>query len=72
MYLLSTSETFSSPRFEPGYCAMNKLFGGLFGFSLCLFLGIIFDQVALGILAGLILGTLFSSRKSSRENSFDD
>lgn len=34
---------------------MNKLSaGGVF--LLCLFLGIIFDQVAIGIIAGLILG----------------
>lgn len=34
---------------------MNKLsFGGVF--LLCLFLGIVFDQVAIGILAGLVLG----------------
>lgn len=34
---------------------MNKLsFGGVF--LICLFLGIIFDQVAIGIIAGLILG----------------
>lgn len=34
---------------------MNKLSaGGVF--LLCLFLGIIFDQVATGILAGLVLG----------------
>jgi hypothetical protein len=34
---------------------MNKLSGGGV-FLLCLFLGIIFDQVALGIIAGLLLG----------------
>lgn len=34
---------------------MNKLSGGAV-FLLCLFLGIIFDQVAIGILAGLVLG----------------
>jgi len=51
---------------------MSKLFGGLFGFSLCLFLGIIFDQVALGILAGLFLGAFLGSRKTStRENNPD-
>jgi len=34
---------------------MNKLsFGGVF--LVCLFLGIVFDQVAIGILAGLVLG----------------
>lgn len=34
---------------------MNKLSAGAV-FFLCLFLGIIFDQVAIGILAGLVLG----------------
>lgn len=34
---------------------MNKLSGGAV-FLLCLFLGIIFDQVAIGIIAGLLLG----------------
>lgn len=34
---------------------MNALSGGAV-FFLCLFLGIIFDQVAIGILAGLVLG----------------
>jgi len=34
---------------------MNKLSaGGVF--LLCLFLGIVFEQVAIGILAGLVLG----------------
>lgn len=35
--------------------AMNKLSGGAV-FLLCLFLGIVFEQVALGIIAGLLLG----------------
>lgn len=36
---------------------MNKLTaGGVF--FICLFLGIIFDQVAIGILAGLVLGAV--------------
>lgn len=34
---------------------MNKLSAGAV-FVLCLFLGIIFDQVAIGIIAGLVLG----------------
>lgn len=34
---------------------MNKLSAGAV-FFLCLFAGIIFDQVAIGILAGLVLG----------------
>ncbi len=35
--------------------AMNKLSAGAV-FFICLFLGIIFDNVALGIIAGLFLG----------------
>jgi hypothetical protein len=43
-----------SPLTEPSP-TMNKLSaGGVF--LLCLFLGIIFDQVAFGIISGLILG----------------
>lgn len=42
---------------------MAKLFTGGSGFLICLFLGIIFDQVALGILAGLFLGGFLASRK---------
>jgi hypothetical protein len=38
---------------------MKKLLTGLFGFTLCLLIGILVDQVALGILAGLFLGALF-------------
>lgn len=34
---------------------MNKLSGGAV-FLLCLFVGIVMDQVALGIIAGLLLG----------------
>lgn len=48
---------------------MNKLSaGGVF--LLCLFLGIIFDQVAIGILVGLILGAgagKMTARKSEPE-----
>ena len=40
---------------------MNKMSaGGVF--LLCLFLGIIFDQVAIGILAGLVLGAAAGKR----------
>ncbi len=42
---------------------MQKLFSGMAGFLLCLFLGIVFNQVALGIIAGLFLGAFFGSRK---------
>lgn len=46
----------SRPRGESAKLpTMNKLSaGGVF--LLCLFLGIIFDQVAIGIIAGLLLG----------------
>jgi len=36
--------------------AMSKPVSGGAVFLLCLFVGIIFDQVAIGILAGLVLG----------------
>jgi len=44
---------------------MQKLFSGLFGFTLCLLIGILVDQVALGIIAGLLLGGFFASRKAN-------
>lgn len=43
---------------------MQKLFTGLFGFVICLLIGILLDQVALGILAGMFLGAFFGTRKS--------
>lgn len=52
--------------------AMDKLFSGLFGFVLCLLIGILVDQVALGILAGMFLGAILRSRKAKApENSPD-
>jgi anaerobic C4-dicarboxylate transporter len=44
---------------------MKKPLTGGAVFLLCIFVGIIFGQVALGILAGLFLGALVSSRKTS-------
>ena len=45
---------------------MNKMSaGGVF--LLCLFLGIIFDQVAIGILAGLVLGAAAGKAKALRK-----
>lgn len=35
---------------------MKRLFTGLSGFLICLLVGILLDQVALGILAGVFLG----------------
>jgi uncharacterized membrane-anchored protein YitT (DUF2179 family) len=49
--------------------AMGKLFSGLFGFTLCLFIGILLNEVALGILAGLFLGAILRGRKSPDETS---
>jgi hypothetical protein len=52
--------------------AMTHVFSGLFGFLLCLLIGILADQVALGILAGLFLGAFFGSRKAkARAESAD-
>ena len=42
---------------------MNKPLSGLSGFMLCLFIGILLDQVALGIIAGLFLGGVLGARK---------
>lgn len=44
---------------------MQKLSSGLFGFLLCLLIGILVDQVALGILAGLFLGAFLGNRKAN-------
>lgn len=54
-------------RLRPMLTAMSKLFSGLFGFSICLFLGIVFEQVAIGILVGLFLGAFFGSRNAKGE-----
>lgn len=43
---------------------MAKLFTGGFGFLLCLLIGILLNQVALGILAGMFLGGFLASRKT--------
>jgi hypothetical protein len=42
---------------------MEKLFSGSLGFALCVLIGILIDQVALGILAGLFLGAFLGIRK---------
>jgi hypothetical protein len=47
---------------------MNKLFAGG-AFLLCLFLGIIFDQVALGFIAGLLLGAGVGKVTAPKSNS---
>ncbi len=49
---------------RPKLAGMGKLFSGLFGFTLCLLIGILLDEVALGILAGLFLGVLLGGRKA--------
>lgn len=48
---------------------MANLFSGLFGFVLCLLIGILVDQVALGIIAGLLLGALLGNRKTKDPES---
>ena len=49
---------------------MNKLsFGGVF--LICFFLGIIFDQVAIGILAGLVLGAATAAKLRARNDGAD-
>lgn len=47
---------------------MPQILDGLFGFVLCLLLGILFDQVAIGILAGLVIGGIAGTRKSGRQS----
>jgi len=45
-------------------CVMNKLSAGAV-FMICLFIGIFFDNVALGILAGLFLGAGLARRRAA-------
>jgi hypothetical protein len=40
---------------------MRNLFTGGFGFLLCLLIGILVDQVALGIIAGMFLGAILGA-----------
>ena len=49
---------------------MAKLFSGLFGFTLCLLIGILLDQVALGIIAGMFLGGFLGVRKGKAREDF--
>lgn len=51
---------------------MKQLFSGIFGFLLCLLIGILLDQVALGILAGLLLGAFFGSQKADAPKDSSD
>jgi len=51
--------------------AMNKPLSGGAVFLLCLFLGIIFDQVAIGILAGLVLGAATAAKLRARNDGAD-
>lgn len=52
---------------------MQNVSSGLGGFTLCLLIGIILDQVALGIIAGLFLGGALGTAKAKRsEDSSDD
>ena len=43
---------------------MRNLFSGAFGFLICLLIGILVDQVALGIIAGMFLGGILGVRKT--------
>jgi hypothetical protein len=61
-----------SPAAPPTLAAMRKLFSGLFGFMLCLLIGILVDEVALGILAGMFLGAILGSRKTEAANDARD
>lgn len=51
---------------------MRKPVSGGAVFLLCLFVGIIADQVALGILAGLFLGAFTASRKTKAPEQGND
>lgn len=57
-------------RFKLG--VMEKWFSGLFGFTLCLLIGILLGQVALGILAGLFLGAFSGTRKGKAPEESSD
>lgn len=51
---------------------MRELFSGLFGFMVCLLIGILFDQVAIGIIAGLFLGAFLSNKGSTPADNASD
>ena len=51
--------------------AMGRPLSGGAVFLLCLFLGIIFDQVAIGILAGLVLGAATAAKLRARDPGAD-
>jgi hypothetical protein len=51
--------------------AMNKPLSGGAVFLLCLVLGIIIDQVAIGILAGLVLGGATAAKLRARNDGAD-
>lgn len=51
---------------------MKKLFSGGFGFLLCLLIGILVDEVALGIIAGMFLGAFLGSRKAKAPQQTPD
>lgn len=50
---------------------MNKPLSGGAVFLLCLCLGIIFDNVAIGILAGLVLGGATAAKLRAGNDSVD-
>jgi hypothetical protein len=51
---------------------MQNLSSGIGGFTFCLLIGIIFDQVALGIIAGLFFGGALSARKTKGPGDSSD
>ncbi|MBL8530997.1 MAG: hypothetical protein JNK94_04615 [Hyphomonadaceae bacterium] len=51
---------------------MANVSGGLLGFTLCLLIGMLADEVALGILAGLFLGAFLGRRKANGPEQSSD
>jgi hypothetical protein len=51
---------------------MKGLFTGGFGFLLCLLIGILADQVALGIVAGLLVGAFFGAQSAKTPDDKQD
>lgn len=51
---------------------MKNLFSGGLGFLLCLLIGILADQVALGIIAGLLVGAFFGTQSPKTPDDKSD
>lgn len=69
--LKRTSSALHSFPFGHMLRSMNRPLSGGAIFLLCLFLGIIFDQVAIGILAGLVLGGATAAKLRARNDGAD-